>query len=95
MRDWLAGLQGRWKDLLELYGKVAFGTYLVIFIGTLSGFWLAIRYGIDVGSSAAQLGTLGAAYAATKLLQPVRIAATLLLTPMIAYALGQRPAPDA
>lgn len=42
----------------------------------------------------AQVGTWGLAYGATKLLQPVRIALTLILTPWVARVLGRVPAGD-
>ena len=90
MKEWLAGLQGRWQQTLERYGKAALGTYVAIFVTSIVGFWVAIRWGVDVGTSVAELGTLGAAYAATKLLQPLRIAATLVITPFVAQVIGGR-----
>ena len=90
MREWLEAQRGRWKELIELYGSVAIGTYFAIFLLSIGGFWIAIRAGVDVGSSVAELGTLGAAWAATKLLQPVRIALSLVLTPPIAHLIGKR-----
>jgi hypothetical protein len=84
---WWASLKTRYQDLVAEYGKVAIGTYLVLFFGTWIGFWVAIRTGVDVSSAAAGAGTVGGAYVATKLTQPVRIGATLLLTPFVMRAL--------
>lgn len=74
----------RLKALLETYGPVALGTYFTIFGLVLAGFAVAIHMGVRVESAEGTLGTLGAAYVATKLTQPLRILATLVLTPMIA-----------
>ncbi len=95
MMDWLAELRGKWSGAIERYGRAAIGTYVVIFAVTLIGSWLAIRAGVDVGTSVAELGTLGAAYAATKLMQPLRIAATLVVTPIVARVLGTDAGPPA
>ena len=72
------------KALLAEYGRVAIWTYFAIFALVLAGFVLAIAYGFDIESAKGGAGTLGAAYLATKATQPLRIAATLALTPLIA-----------
>lgn len=77
-------LKERLKALLEEYGRVAIITYFTIFGLALGGFAIAIRLGLSVDSSAGTAGTFGAAYVATKLTQPLRILATLVLTPIVA-----------
>jgi hypothetical protein len=77
-------LKDRLKTLLVEYGKVAMVTYLAIFAAVLVGFAIAIRLGAQVDSAAGTAGTLGAAWVATKLTQPLRILATLVLTPLVA-----------
>jgi hypothetical protein len=72
------------KALLAEYGRVAIWTYFVIFALVLAGFAIAIAYGFDVKSAQGGAGTLGAAYLATKATQPLRIAGTLALTPLVA-----------
>jgi hypothetical protein len=72
------------QKLLAEYGVVAVIVYFVIFFAVLGGFWLAIRFGWQPSSAAASVGTFAAAYIATKITQPLRIAATLLVTPLIA-----------
>lgn len=72
------------KSLLAEYGNVAIYTYLVIWIATLAGFALAISLGFKDGGGATGLAILGAAWLATKLTQPLRIAGTLLATPLVA-----------
>ena len=75
------------KSLLEEYGRVAVVTYLVIWLSALAGFTVAISMGFrptGVGSGA---GLVLAVWVATKLTQPLRIAATLALTPIVAAAL--------
>ena len=72
------------QNLLAEYGTVAVIVYFTIFFATLGGFWLAIRFGWRPSSAAGSVGTLAAAYIATKLTQPIRIAATVVVTPVIA-----------
>lgn len=72
------------KQILAEYGRVAIAVYLVIFVAVLAGSYAAIRMGWKSEGAAGTAGTLGAAYLATKLTQPVRIAATLALTPLVA-----------
>jgi ABC-type siderophore export system fused ATPase/permease subunit len=72
------------QKLLAEYGTVAVIVYFVIFFGVLGAFWLAIRFGWRPSSAAGSVGTFAAAYIATKLTQPLRIAATLVVTPIVA-----------
>jgi hypothetical protein len=72
------------QKLLAEYGTVAVIVYFVIFFAVLGGFWLAIQLGWQPSSAAGSVGTFAAAYIATKLTQPLRIGATLLVTPFIA-----------
>ena len=72
------------NEMLTEYGAVAVVVYFAIFFAVLAGFWLAIRFGWRTHSAAGTAGTLAAAYIATKLTQPLRIAATLVLTPAVA-----------
>ena len=84
------------QHLLAEYGTVAVIVYFVIFFAVLGGFWLAIRFGWRPSSAAGSVGSFAAAYIATKLTQPLRIGATLVITPFIAKLYerlrGQRPA---
>jgi len=83
------------QKLLAEYGVIAVIVYFTIFFGVWVGAWAAIQRGVDLAALAARVGlssnrfvtSLGAwtaAYIFTKLLQPIRIAATLLLTPLLA-----------
>ena len=76
-------LKARFKALMDEYGKIAIATYFGIFFLVIGGFWLAIRFGVQVEGAAGTAGTLAAAWVATKLTQPLRILGTLLLTPII------------
>lgn len=83
------------RTLLEEYGRVAIWTYLVIWLTVLAGFALAISAGFSVSSAGGGAGVLGAAWLATKLTQPLRIAGTLALTPLVAAGLKKwRRVPD-
>lgn len=85
-------LKERLKTLMETYGRLAFIIYFTIFFGTLGGFIVAIKAGFEVDGGAESTGTVVVAYAATKALQPIRILATLALTPMIDQLLKRRKA---
>lgn len=84
----------RLKDLIAKYGGVALGTWLALFALTWLGFTLAIAAGVGVEGAGAGAGTVAAAYVATQATKPLRIAATLALTPMVAAALRRAPAAD-
>lgn len=72
------------KQVMAEYGPVALTVYLVLFAGVLAGSWAAIRLGWSPSGAAGSAGTFAAAYVFTKLTQPLRIAATLALTPIVA-----------
>jgi len=85
------------KGIFAEYGPLALVLYLTIFAITLAGFAVAISFGVETDSAAGSAGTLAAAWLATKLTQPLRILATLALTPLVAAGLKRlRPGkPDA
>lgn len=83
------------KSLLAEYGNVAIGTYLVIWMLTLAGFAVAISLGFQVESATGGVGLAGASWVATKLTQPLRIAGTLMLTPVVAALLRKSRRPPA
>jgi hypothetical protein len=72
------------KQLIEDYGFIALGTYMGTFAVAMVGFVVAIRLGFEPDGVAGGAGTLLAAWLATKATQPIRIAATLALTPVVA-----------
>lgn len=76
-------LKERLKALMEDYGPVAFGVYFAIFFLCIAGFSVAFRMGFQMDGVGGTAGTLGAAWVATKVIQPVRIGATLALTPLV------------
>ena len=90
-KSWITRLSERLKLLMETYGPVAIVVYFAIFGLVFVGAIIAIHMGFQVSSGAGSAGALGAAYVATKLTQPVRILATLALTPLAARLVGRRP----
>ena len=72
------------QHLLTEYGTVAVVIYFAIFFAVLFGFWAAIRLGWRPSSAGGNVGAFTAAYIATKLTQPLRIGATVVLTPVVA-----------
>ena len=88
---WWKTLKGRWKDMLEEYGKVALVVWFTIFGLVFAGFVIAIEQGFQPeGVEAA--GSWAMAYAATQLTKPLRIMAVLFLTPIVARIWRGRPA---
>lgn len=83
-------LKRRFEALIAEYGKFVLSLYFGIFFLTWGGFAFAIQNGFQVESAAAGAGTWAAAYVATKLTQPIRIGATLVLTPIVARLFGKR-----
>lgn len=88
-------MKARLEALLQKYGKLALIVYFSIFGLVLAGFAIAIRIGVQVESAAGEAGTLGAAWLATKLTQPLRILATVLLTPLVSKVLEKFKKPPA
>jgi hypothetical protein len=81
-------MRRRLEKLLAEYGEIALIIYFVLFGIVLFAFGAAITVGWEVESAKGGVGTLGAAYVATKLTQPLRIGATVVLTPIVARALA-------
>lgn len=86
MRRALSGSFARFRELILEYGVIALIVHYVIFAIVIVGFWFAIRAGWQPTSTAATAGSWGAAYIAAKITQPLRILATLAVTPFVARA---------
>jgi len=84
------GLRERLQTLLSEYGPFAVWVYFGIFALVLAGFGLAFQFGARAESAAGVAGTWGAAYLATKATQPLRIAATFALTPILVRLLRRK-----
>jgi hypothetical protein len=74
------------KHILAEYGPVAVAVYFGIFFSVLLAAWTAIHLGWQPASVSGNVGAFTAAYLATKVTQPFRIAGTLALTPIAARA---------
>ena len=83
------------NTLLAEYGAAAVVVYFTIFFGVFLGAWAGLRYGWDprplvvrMGLNpdgiVANAGPWLVAYGVAKVTQPARIAATLVLTPIVA-----------
>ena len=77
-------LKSKIKGLVEEYGPIALVVYLTIFGLTVLGFFVAISAGWDTDTSGGLTAKFFAVWAATKLTQPIRIAATFAITPIVA-----------
>jgi hypothetical protein len=72
------------KNLFEEYGVTALVLYFVIFALVFGVSYIAIRAGWTPKSARGTAGALFAAYVVAKITQIPRIAATVLLTPIVA-----------
>jgi hypothetical protein len=77
-------LRKSFQQIIAEYGPVAVVVYFTLFFGVLGGAWLAIHLGWQPGSMAGNVGVFTGAYLFTKVTQPLRIAATLAITPFAA-----------
>lgn len=82
------------KEVLSEYGAIAVVVYLTLFAVVLIGSYFAIRFGWTTRSVAGSAGIWAAAYIVTKLTQPLRIAATVLLSAFIGRLWERRRKPD-
>jgi Kef-type K+ transport system membrane component KefB len=80
----LSELLQKFRNLLVEYGVTALVVHYVIFALVIVGFWAAIRLGWQPSTAVGSVGTWTAAYIMTKIVQPLRIFATLAVTPFIA-----------
>ncbi len=81
------------KEMLSEYGAIAVVVYLALFAVVLIGSFFAIRFGWTSNSAAGTAGIWTAAYIVTKLTQPFRIAATVLLSAFIGRMWERRRKP--
>lgn len=84
-------LKDRLQDHIAEYGRLALVIFFTLGILSLTGFYVAIKAGIDIGSNTGSAGALAAAWVANKLTMPIRIGATLVLTPIFAKILRRPP----
>jgi hypothetical protein len=77
-------LMARFKNLLLEYGPLALLMNYVIFGLVIVGFYAAIQLGFQVESTGAKAGSWAAAYAASQVVKPLRLAAVFMLTPLVA-----------
>jgi hypothetical protein len=85
-------MKERLEKLLAEYGKVALITYLVLSLLAIAGFSVAIAIGAEPSSATGFFGVIAAGWLAAKATMPLRILATLALTPLVA-ALVRRLGP--
>lgn len=83
------------KEILAEYGAIAVVVYLVLFAVVLVGSYFAIRFGWTTDSTAGRAGIWTAAYIVTKITQPLRIAATVVLSAFIGRLWERRKKPEA
>jgi hypothetical protein len=77
-------MKKRLEKLLAEYGKVALITYLVLSLAAIGGFSVAIAIGAEPSTATGFFGVIAAGWLAAKATMPLRILATLALTPLVA-----------
>ena len=91
-------LKERLKAHFAEYGRVAIYTYLALSLTAIIGFSIAIGAGVSPSSASGVFGVIGAGWVAAKATMPLRILATLGLTPLISALLvrwkKKRPVED-
>ena len=85
-------LKMRLQALFADYGRFALWTFLALSVLAIVGFSIAIGIGVGPSSATGVLGVIGAGWVAAKATLPLRILATLALTPLVA-ALWRRLRP--
>lgn len=88
----------RFNALLAEWGPLLVVVYFSIFGIVIVGFATAIELGLHPEGVTGAAGTWGAAYLATQLTKPLRIAATFFITPVLGALLRrfrQKPEPEA
>jgi hypothetical protein len=83
-------LKERLSALFADYGRIAVITYLVLSLGAIVGFSIAIGMGVEPSDATGVLGVIGAGWVAAKATMPIRILITLGITPVIAGLLRRR-----
>jgi hypothetical protein len=89
-------MKARLEKLMAEYGTIALYTYLSLSLLAIIGFSVAFGIGAAPSSAVGFVGVIGAGWLAAKGTLPLRIPATLALTPLIARLVRKRktPAPD-
>jgi len=82
------------KNVLAEYGVIAVVVYLTLFFIVFVGSYFAIRLGWTPGSTAGKAGAWTAAYIVTKIAQPLRIAATVLIATFVGKMWEKRKSQD-
>ena len=92
-------LKERLAKQFSEYPKIALITYLCLSLAAIIGFSIAIAVGAEPSSATGTIGVIGAGWLAAKATMPLRILATLVITPLIATLIARlrrrRPAAEA
>lgn len=82
------------KNVLAKYGAIAVVVYLVLFAAVFVGSYFAIRLGWTPSSGAGEAGAWTAAYIVTKITQPLRIGATVVVATFVGKLRERGSEPD-
>ena len=87
-------LKQRLQVLMADFGKIAIYTYLVLSLATIAAFSVALGFGMAPTSASGVGGVIFAGWIAAKATMPLRILATLGLTPLVATLLRRHKRPS-
>jgi len=77
-------MKARFKLLLATYGRWFLGVYLALSVLAYVGFFIALKAGFRPDGVGESVGTFVAAWLASKVTQPVRLAVAAAATPFVA-----------
>ena len=83
-------LKERLSALMNEYGTIAIYTYFALSLTAIAGFSIAFGFGMAPTSETGVIGVIIAGWAAAKVTLPLRILATLGLTPLIGAFIRRR-----
>lgn len=84
VKAWWHRTQAQRERMVDEYGKLAIGLYLLISVVNVAIVYWLLQRGFEIGDSAGQAVTLGLAWGSAKLFIPFRIALLVVVTPIVA-----------
>lgn len=88
-------MKAKLDALLAEYGKIVLLVYLSTSVVTFGGAMIAIKSGFQVEGAAEGAGLVAASWVFLKLTQPIRIAVTIVLTPIVAKIVRRKKPTEA
>ncbi len=84
VKGWWSRNEARRNRIVEEYGPLAVGLYLLISLANVVIVYILLQQGFDIGGSGGKAATLGLAWVSAKVFVPARVALLVVLTPLVA-----------